>query len=167
LTLCLLAAACGRGADAEEGATSAAGSARRVESPCAMVTAAEVASVVGPLSGEPKAKRAALGASCRYGFGSGSAPRYVELIWSDAATFGLVTSDGPDSTRLEGSREYVVYRRAVGGVGSRAFFVNLNGLEYSLWVLDGRRAVAVQAVLGPEELEKFKALAAVQLTAWR
>lgn len=167
MTCCLLAAACGGGADAEERDGSAAGPAPRVESPCELVPEREVASVVGPIRSEPKERSAAFGSSCQYSFGSRSTPRYVELIWSDAATFGGVTSEGPDSTRLAGSQDYIVYRRAVSGVGTRAFFVNLNGLEYALWVLDGRRAVAVQAVLGPEELEKFKVLAAAQLAAWR
>ena len=141
-------------------------SAGLVESPCALVRAAKRCGGSRAdherAEGEAHRIRALLPVAIR----QGSAPRYVELIWSDAATFGGVTSDGPDSTRPEGSQDYLVYRRSVAGVGSRAFFVNLNGLEYTLWVLDGRRAVAVQAVLGPEDLDKYKALAGAQLAAW-
>ncbi|MEO7986039.1 MAG: hypothetical protein ABI766_05865 [Gemmatimonadales bacterium] len=129
------------------------------------MSVSEVAAIVGPIRKQPKEKRSDFGSYCKYEFGSQSAPRYVELIWSDAATFGGMTSDGPDSTRIEGSLDYIVHRRAVAGLGARAFLLNLNGLEYALWVLDGQRSIAVQAVLGPEELEKFKALAARQLAA--
>ncbi len=161
---------CGGTAGGESRAAAGSGHAdapAEVSAPCSLVPAADVASIVGPLTKEPEEKHASFGSYCRYAFGSSNAPRYVDLIWSDPATFGGVTSDGPDSTKINESGDFIVHRRAISGLGTRAFFLNLNGLEYSLWVLDGRRAVAVQAVLGPDNLDKFKALATRQLDARR